>query len=103
MTTIISSQSHLDGEIVDAKRAAKDYAITISPTFEIGGVDYATLIDGHHSLAAAKADGVTPVVHVATATECDKLLLLDESVDAYLEASWMDTDWYDVATGRRIF
>lgn len=100
---LISSQSHLDSDIVEAKQAAKDYAITVSPSFEVNGVAFRVLIDGHHSLAAAKADGVEPVVHVATASENDKLLLLDESVDAYLEASYMDSDWYSVETGRRIW
>jgi hypothetical protein len=100
---LISSQRHLDSDTVEAKRDAKDYGIVVSPAFSVDGVEYRVLIDGHHSLAAAKADGVNPVVHVATATECDKIALLDESVDAYLEVAFMDDDWYNVATSKRIW
>lgn len=101
MTTKISSQRHLDDEIVEAKRAAKDYAVTLGKVITVDGVDYQVVIDGHHSLAAAKADGVEPVYRVATATECDREAI--EDVQQYLEAHWMDGDYYDVETGNNVW
>lgn len=100
---IISSQHYLDEDTVEAKRADGDYTVTLSPEFEIDGETVQAVIDGHHSLAAANADGVEPTFVVATAQDDDRVLLLETSVDDYLTACWVDTDWYDVATGRGIF
>jgi hypothetical protein len=100
---IISSQRHLDGEIVAAKRAAHDYAVTLSPEFEVGDVQYQAILDGHHSLAAAKLDGVDPVYRVATVQVSDNVALLDASIEDFLTASWIDSDWYDVETGLNVW
>lgn len=94
---LISSQRYLDHDTVQAKRESKDYTVTVSPIFYIDGVAIRVVIDGHHSLAAAKADGVTPDFVE------DRINLLSKSIDEYLEASYADSDWYDVATGKVIF
>lgn len=99
----ISSQRYLDDETVQAKREARDYVVTVSPEFEIDGVVMQVVIDGHHSLAAAEADGVEPEFVVATIRNDDRIALLDSSIDDYLEVCYMDSDWYDVATGAGVF
>ena len=101
MTTKISSQRHLDNEIVEAKRAAKDYEVTLGKVIVVDGTEYQVVIDGNHSLAAARADGVEPVYHDATATECDREGI--EDVQRYLEAHWIDSDYYDVETGVNVW
>lgn len=99
----ISSQRYLDDETVQAKREARDYVVTVSPEFEIDGVVMQAVIDGHHSLAAAEADGVEPEFVVATIQNDDRIALLESSIDDYLEVCYMDSDWYDVATGKGVF
>ncbi|MDD5534098.1 MAG: hypothetical protein PHC52_15000 [Syntrophales bacterium] len=100
---IISSQRYLDGDIVQAKRAARDYAVTLSPEFEIDGRRMQVVLDGHHSLAAARADGVEPRYKIAGVSTCDDVALLESSVDDFMASVWIDSDWYDVATGQNIF
>lgn len=99
----ISSQRHLDDEIVQAKREARDYVVTVSPEFEIDGITMQAVIDGHHSLAAAEADGVEPEFVIAKVQDDDRIALLDSSIDDYLEVCYMDSDWYDIATGKDVF
>lgn len=99
----ISSQRYLDDETVQVKREARDYVVTVSPEFEIDGVVMQAVIDGHHSLAAAEADGVEPEFVVATIQNDDRIALLESSIDDYLEVCYMDSDWYDVATGKCVF
>lgn len=100
---IISSQRYLDEQTVAEKSAAKDYIVTISPVFVVDGQEYQTVIDGHHSLAAAKQDGTEPTYHVATSQECDRVNLLETSIEDFLALSYMDSDWYDIATGELVF
>lgn len=100
MTKTISSQHYIDDEIVEAKQASGDYEVIVSPTFEHAGVTVRVVLDGHHSLAAAKADGVEPVYIEADATDDDRVSLLNAGeFDDFLEAAWMDGDYYDVETG----
>ena len=100
---IISSQRYLDDNTVQAKRESRDYVVTVSPEFEIDGVVMQAVIDGHHSLAAAKADGVGPEFVVASLQEDDRIAILDRSINDYLEVCYMDSDWYDIATGKGVF
>lgn len=100
---LISSQRYLDDDIVQTKRETRDYVVTVSPEFEIDGVVMQAMIDGHHSLAAAKADGVEPEFVVATTLQDDRIGLIERSVKDYLEVCYIDTDWYDIATGRGAF
>ena len=103
MSTIISSQRYLDDETVAQKRTAGDYAVTLSPEFEIDGVIYQAIIDGHHSLAAAKEDGASPAFVVASVQDDDRIALLDGAIDDYLSVCFMDSEWYDVETGKGVF
>ena len=98
---VISSQRHKDDAIVEAKRAVLDYTVTIGKAIEIDGETYRVLIDGHHSLAAACADGVAPMMVDASVSECDREAIDD--VDDYLESHWIDSDWYDIETGETVW
>lgn len=99
----ISSQRYLDDNTVQAKREARDYVVTVSPEFALNGVVMQAVIDGHHSLAAAEADGVEPEFVVASLRDDDRIALLNRSIDDYLEVCYMDSDWYDIATGKGVF
>lgn len=65
---LITNQSYIDPDIVNAKRVIGDYCVQVSPVFTdaVSGVQYRVVIDGHHSLAAARADGVAPILQEAT-------------------------------------
>lgn len=98
--TLISSQRYLDDEIVAAKRAARDYVVSVSPEFQVDGETYTVVLDGHHSLAAARIDGVEPEFTVATVQDNDTIeLLVRGSVDDFLALHRIDSDFYDVETG----
>lgn len=103
MTITISSQHYLDDDIVEAKRAARDYEVLVSPDFEVGGVVVRVILDGHHSLAAAKLDGAAPEFTVATSRDHDKVSLIATDPDLFLQAVYMDGDYYDAITGRDIW
>lgn len=68
---MISSQRYLNDAIVAEKQAARDYVVSVIAV-TIDGVDYQVVTDGHHSLAAARAAGVEPIVRTQTATENDR-------------------------------
>lgn len=102
---IITSQDFLDDEIVEAKRAARDYTITLSREIEIDGEAFRVLCDGHHSLAAALADGVEPVIEdVCQQTEIEHdFIIRERGVEGLLEALHMGDDWRDAVTGERVW
>ena len=96
----ISSQHYLDDAIVAAKRAARDYTVTVSPAFAYDGEIIRVVLDGHHSLAAAKADGVAPEFVEADKQNNDRVALIERGEYAdFLELSYMDGDWYNIETG----
>ena len=99
----ISSQHYRDQDIIDAKRAAADYVVLVSPVFFHGGEEVSVVIDGHHSHAAAIADGVEPIYITATEQECDKIALIGNDGELYLEASWVDGDWYNINSKRSVW
>ncbi len=100
MTKLISTQRYLNSETVEEKRAANDYTVSVSPVFQLFGDDVQLILDGHHSLEAAKLDGVEACLVEITATECDTIELLNTGkVDDFLQATWIDAQPYDVATG----
>ncbi|MBP2301558.1 hypothetical protein [Azospirillum picis] len=105
MANLITSQHYLNDEIVEEKRAAQDYVVTLSPEFEYAGERYQVIIDGTHSLAAALLDGVEPEVEVA-GRENDTISLLERgNIEGFLEAQWTDGDYHHfglefVETGR---
>lgn len=60
-----SNQRYLDPLIVDAKRLIKDYTVQVSGILsdpDNPELKFRIVIDGHHSLAAAREDGVEPVL-----------------------------------------
>jgi hypothetical protein len=97
--TLISSQRYLDQDIVESKRVARDYTVSVLDV-TVDGIDYQVVVDGHHSIAAAKADGVEPVIVVQNATQDDRAALNGEDL---LEACYIDSDWYDLASGQTIW
>ena len=102
--TYISSQKYRDEDTVNQKRAASDYVVTVSPTFEINGDLYAVVIDGHHSHEAAKIDGVAPEYREANTQDSDRIqILLDGDVDGFLEAEYLGDAWYDINAGYTVF
>ena len=104
MTTIISSQRYLSDTIIAEKVAANDVTVSLSPIFEVDGVEYQVVLDGHHSLEAAHVLGIDPEYSVLDATDCDAITMLEHGdVEEFLLASWMDSDYYDVATDRVIW
>lgn len=102
MTKIISSQRYIDDDIVEAKRIARDYVVVISPAFAIEPWgDVQVVVDGHHSLAAARLDGVEPDYVEATIQMADVVGLIEAGrLEDYLEATRIDSDYYDIATGQ---
>lgn len=100
---IISSQRFLQDEIVKIKRESRDYVVTLTPEFEYDGLIFQAVTDGHHSLAAAREDGVEPEYRVVSAKDDDRIALLETSIDDYLEVCQMDSDWYDIQTGARVW
>lgn len=97
----ISSQRYIDDDIVEAKRAAKDYEVTLGKVINIDGQKYQVVIDGHHSLAAAKLDGVEPQWRTATVTENDREGIAD--IDEYLAAHYVDSSYYNLDTNNDVF
>lgn len=101
-TELISSQEYLDDDIVQQKREAKDYEVMVSPEFKFNGRTVQVVLDGHHSYAAAIADGVEPEITVATPREDDRVAILEEGegrgsrkrrIDDFLTATYTDSRW----------
>lgn len=58
---LITNQTFVNSKKVAEKQKAKDYTVQVSPVFQDEkGQKCRIIIDGHHSLTAAIADGVTP-------------------------------------------
>jgi hypothetical protein len=103
-STIISSQRFLDEEKVADKLAARDFIVSISPAFVadfgIDGATYQVVLDGHHSLAAAKIAGVDAEFVTVDESEHDAVALLAAGkVDDFLAVTYIDSDYYNVETG----
>ena len=96
---LISSQRFIDESIVAAKQNAEDYTVQVA-TVEVDDVEYQVVVDGHHSLEAARRDGVQ-----AEFEGCNPEIQREASRDgnAYLLAHQMDSDWYFVATGKDVW
>lgn len=58
---IVSNQRFIDPTIVAEKLAARDFTVQVTPIF-VGadGARFRIIVDGHHSLAAARQAGVAP-------------------------------------------
>jgi hypothetical protein len=103
MATLISSQRFIDDEILAQKITDQDFEVQLSPVFVIDGEEYQVVMDGHHSYHAAIEAGVEPVYYEQTASENDRINLLNEDIDLFLQACYHDDDWYDIETGVRIW
>ena len=104
MTMTISSQHYRNDEIIEAKRAANDYVVTLSPTFEFDGMTMRVILDGHHALEAAKLDGVAPEFVESTVAENEHIRLIGKGeYDEFLLAVWCDGDYYDIETGHYVW
>ena len=102
--SLITSQSHIDAEIVAAKIADGDFDVQVSPAFEIGGSTYRVVMDGHHSLAAAIEAGVDPVIVEQSARTNDKVALLDDGkIEDFLAACWMDGEYCFATSGKSVW
>lgn len=100
----ISSQRYIDEEIVEAKQAAADYEVFVSPSFEVDGQIVRVVLDGHHSLAAALEAGEEPIFTEYDSTEHDAICLLEaDDVEGFLQATHMGDDYYNVETGKDIW
>ena len=90
---VISSQHYLDWNRVEEKmeeiKDADIVDIQCHAIGEIDGEEYAVQVDGHHTLAAARELGI----EIEFLFDDDPEGLTGEE---YLEAHWMDGDWYDV-------
>lgn len=104
MTITASAQRFLDEAVVAEKQDAKDYDVLVSPVFSYDGKQIRVVLDGHHSLEAAKRDGVAASMIEADATDSDRITVLERGdIEDFLEMSWVDADYYDTATGRDIW
>lgn len=104
MATYITSQDHIDDDIVAEKQSAKDYTVLVSPEFEVDGETYQVVLDGHHSLEAAKRDGVEPEYEIATSREHDAIGMIAEGrIEEFLEAVYHGHDYRDAITGEWVW
>ncbi|WP_148716512.1 hypothetical protein [Chitinolyticbacter meiyuanensis] len=100
----VSSQHYLNEDIVAEKIAAADFEVVVSPVFEFDGKTLRVVLDGHHSLSAAKEAGAEAVFVEATRTSNDTVALIEAGqLEAFLEATWIDGDYYDVETGESVW
>ena len=97
---IISSQRFLDDAIVAQKLAACDFVVSVSPAMEFDGETYEVVLDGHHSLEAARQAGVSPVFVTMTTQDHDAIGL--DFVD-FLEVTRIDSDFYNIETGKDVW
>jgi hypothetical protein len=101
---LINGQEYLDEDIVQAKREAKDYKVQVSPEFEFEGETMRVILDGNHSLAAARLDGVEPEWEEQDSRDNDTIGLLEQgNIDDFLATHQNDTEYYDVRTGNGVW
>ena len=95
----ISSQRYTDPVIVQAKRDSGDYVAQFVRV-TVDGVEYNVVVDGHHSVAAAKADGVDVEWELA-----HDMLQREAARDGapFLEQHHGGDDYYDIDTGLTIW
>lgn len=102
---IISSQRYVDQEVVEEKmrqlQGASRVELPVVYAGKYGDDDVYVLVDGHHTLAAARALGVEVTYAEKPRAECN--CHPDWTLEQMLDYLWMDSDWYDVATGRNYF
>lgn len=104
LKNLVSSQRYLDRDIVAKKIKSGDYSVRVTPEFEIDGEKVRAITDGHHALEASIRSGNTPKFIQDSTSKNDRIQLLkDGNVDAYLEAAYHDSPWYNFSTKRDLF
>lgn len=103
-TKLISSQRYLDDARVAQKMANKDFTVRLSPAFNVGGETLQVVEDGHHAMEAARRSGVNPNFIVQSERDNDRIGLLNKGkIDDFLEASYMDSPWYYIHSGKEVW
>lgn len=101
---IITSQDFIDADIVAEKIKAGDFEVQVSPAFEIDGIAYRVLMDGHHSLAAAIEAGIDPEFIEQTASDNDRISILNRGdIECFLEVCWMDREYHFAVSGKSVW
>jgi len=100
----ISSQHYLDESIVVSKIQACDFEVLVSPAFSFDGQEIRVVLDGHHSFAAAQEAGVSPVFVEVSKQDHDAIALIERGrFEEFLEATWIDGDFYNIETGEAVW
>lgn len=95
--TVISSQRFLDNAIVDIKKEKIKNEKNIELNVIFTGIDdLYILVDGHHTLAAAKELNILVDYNIVAD---DEELIEDD----LLEKHFMDSDWYNIDTDNLVF
>lgn len=98
-TTIISSQRYIDNKILNEKIARFEADGTKEITLKVWDLhqgDMAVLFDGHHTLEAARQLEIKVNFEIVNHPENLK-------GNDLLEQGWLDSEWYNVETGRLVF
>jgi len=92
---LISSQRYLDEEVVAAKQADQDYTVQYA-VVTVEGEEYLVVVDGHHSLEAAKRDGAELDLEEC---EAETFRFAARNPGGFLEQHHHGEDYYRCATG----
>lgn len=104
MARLITSQHHLNEEIIAEKATNEDFDVVVSPEFTVDGEAYQVILDGHHSFAAALEAGQEPDITVASPREHDAVALLESGdIETFLTAVYMDGEYIDATTHNAIW
>jgi len=95
----ISSQKYLDEDIVLRKIENEDFSVQYI-NVEIEGKDYRIVVDGHHSIEAAKRAGKKVDWEYSEVMQNEYKNL---EVSDIMEKLYMDSDWYDIKTGNNVW
>ncbi|QDH23436.1 hypothetical protein [Saccharibacillus brassicae] len=100
---VISSQRHIDWEIVTSKeesvRGAGEVTLPVVLVGEYNGSPLYVLVDGHHTREAAKEVGVAVVFEEMS--RADAGVSYDADLTQALEEKYMGSDYYWI-TGDRV-
>lgn len=96
---LISSQRFLDRSLVARKAATFKVFVVRTVDVELRGRQYTVLLDGHHSLAAARVRGIEPCWRRHDKTERMAMRMGAEAFAKMLINNLTDSDWYFVESG----